>query len=93
MWGHMDTEQIGVLHGQSQQQWPASESDDWPVSSSIEKNHSLGVIVVAGVVKMFMPMARKMLRLICCDSAFLVVVSTRLIICSVMLSGSLPPVF
>lgn len=68
----------------------SGESENWPMNSSVKKA-SLGFIVVARVVKMSMPMTRKMLRLICCDSAFLVVVSTILLVCSVMLFWIIAP--
>lgn len=60
------------------------------MNSSVRKA-SLGFIVVVRVVKMPMPMTRTMLRLICCDSAFLVVVSTTLLICLVMLFWTIAP--
>lgn len=55
------------------------------------KSPSLGFVVVAGEVEMPMPWQGKYWRLICCDSAFLVVASTRLIIYSVMLFWTIAP--
>lgn len=50
MWGHMDTEQISSLCGQSQQRWPVGESD---MGNELEywKSHRLGFTVVARVVE------------------------------------------
>lgn len=66
------------------------ESESRLTNSSVKKA-SLGFTVVVRVVKMSMPVTRKMLRLICCDSAFLVVVSTILLICSVTLFWVIAP--
>lgn len=92
-WGSTCTEQVSALHGWSQQPAPIEKLDTWPINFKYWKSHSLGFIVVAEGVKTSMPMARKMLRLVCRDSAFLVVASTRLIICLVMLSWIIVPVF
>lgn len=92
MWGHMDTEQISSLCGQSQQRWPVGESD---MGNELEywKSHRLGFTVVAEWLKMPRPMTRAVLRLNCCDSAFLVAVSTMSIICSVTLFWIIAPWF
>lgn len=70
--------------------WPVGESGNRSMHSSIEKT-SLGFTMVARVVKMSMPMTRAVLRLTGCDSAFLVVVSTVLIMCSVVLVWIIAP--
>lgn len=69
-------------------QWGSQTTGQW---IQVLKKPQSGFIVVSGEVKTSMPTARKMLRLICCDSAFLVVVSTRLIICSVVLFWIIAP--
>lgn len=58
------------------------------------KKPQLGFIKFVRVVEMSMPMTREVLRLIRCDSAFLVVVKTILIICSVTFFWIIaPPAF
>lgn len=56
-----------------------------------QKSPSLGFVVPAGEVEMPVPWQGKYWRLICCDSAFLVVASTRLILYSVTLFWTIAP--